>query len=134
MTDLLNVIHAMKDHFLANAAWYMNRTTLGYLRTKTDASSAGKFIFIPSFQAGTPDTVLGYPVRKLQDMATYSTTDALAIAFGDMQECYQIVDRLGLTTLVDPYTAKPYVKYYTRGRVGGDVLNFEAVKFVKFGS
>jgi len=134
VTDLLNVVHSLKDHFAPNAAWYMNRTTLGYLRSKTDASSAGKFIFIPSFQAGLPDTVMGYPVRRLQDMATYSTTDALAIAFGDMQECYQIVDRLGLTVLVDPYTAKPYVKYYTRGRVGGDVVNFEAMKFVKFGS
>lgn len=134
VTDLLNVVHSLKDHFLANAAWYMNRTTLGYLRSKTDASANGKFIFIPSFQAGLPDTVMGYPVRRLQDMATYSTTDALAIAFGDMQECYQIVDRLGLTVLVDPYTAKPWVKYYTRGRVGGDVVNFEAMKFVKFGS
>lgn len=134
VTALMNTVHAAKDHFAAKGAWYMNRTTLGYLRTKTDASSAGKFIFIPSFQAGLPDQLVGYPVRRLQDMATYSTTDALAIAFGDMEECYQIVDRLGLTTLVDPYTAKPYVKYYTRGRVGGDVLNFEALKFIKFGS
>jgi HK97 family phage major capsid protein len=134
ITNLLSLIHATKDHIAAKAAFYMNRTTLGYLRTKTDASSAGKFIFIPSFQAGMPDQLMGYPVRRLQDMATYSTTDALAIAFGDMEECYQIVDRLGLTTLVDPYTAKPWVKYYTRGRVGGDVLNFEAMKFIKFGS
>lgn len=134
VTDLVELIHATKDHIAAKAAFYMNRTTLGYLRTKTDASSAGKFIYIPSFQAGLPDQVMGYPVRRLQDMATYSTTDALAIAFGDMEECYQIVDRLGLSVLVDPYTAKPYIKYYTRGRVGGDVLNFEAMKFIKFGS
>lgn len=134
VTDLVELIHATKDHIAAKAAFYMNRTTLGYLRTKTDASSAGKFIYIPSFQAGMPDQVMGYPVRRLQDMATYTTTDALAIAFGDMEECYQIVDRLGLSVLVDPYTAKPYIKYYTRGRVGGDVLNFEAMKFIKFGS
>ena len=134
ITNIVSLIHATKDHIAAKGAFYMNRTTLGYLRTKTDASSAGKFIFIPSFQAGMPDQLMGYPVRRLQDMATYSTTDALAIAFGDMEECYQIVDRLGLTTMVDPYTAKPWVKYYTRGRVGGDVLNFEALKFIKFGS
>lgn len=134
ITNLVSLIHATKDHIAAKGAFYMNRTTLGYLRTKTDASSAGKFIFIPSFQAGMPDQLMGYPVRRLQEMATYSTTDALAIAFGDMEECYQIVDRLGLTTMVDPYTAKPWVKYYTRGRVGGDVLNFEALKFIKFGS
>jgi HK97 family phage major capsid protein len=134
INKLLDLIHAMKDHFLAGAAFYMNRTTLGQLRKVTDASSAGKYVFIPSMQAGLPDQLMGYPVRKLQDMATYSTTDALAVAFGNMEETYQIVDRLGLTVLVDPYTAKPWVKYYTRGRVGGDVLNFEAMKFLKFGT
>jgi HK97 family phage major capsid protein len=112
----------------------MNRTTLGGLRKTTDASSAGKFIYIPSFQAGQPDTVMGYPVRRLQDMATYTTTDALAIGFGDMEETYQIVDRLGITVLVDPYTNKPYVNFYTRARVGGDALNFDAMKFLKFGT
>lgn len=128
--NLLDMIHATKDHFLPNAAWYCNRLTLGAIRKKTDASSAGKYVFIPSFQAGLPDTIFGFPVRKLQDMADIGT-DTLPLAFGDMQAAYQIVDRLGMSTLVDPYTAKPYVKYYTRARVGGDVLNFEALKFLK---
>jgi HK97 family phage major capsid protein len=133
VNKLLDLIHAMKDVYATKGAFYMNRTTLGKVRQLTDASSAGKYVFIPSFQASMPDTLLGYPVRKLQDMATYSTADSLAIAFGDMEETYQIVDRLGMTTLVDPYTAKPYVIFYTRARVGGDVLNFESLKFLKFG-
>ena len=44
---------------------------------------------------------------------------------------YQIVDRLGVTTQRDPYTAKPFVEFYTRRRVGGDVVNFEAFKLMK---
>lgn len=131
---LIDLIHSLKEVYLGNAAFYMNRTTLGKLRQLTDASSAGKFVFVPSFQAGVPDTVLGYPVRILQDMASYSTTNALAIAFGDMAETYLIVDRLGISTLVDPYTAKPYVVFYTRARVGGDVTNTESLKFLKFGT
>jgi HK97 family phage major capsid protein len=134
VNKLLDLIHAMKDVYAANGAFYMNRTTLGGARKLTDAAAAGHYVFIPSHVAGMPDTFLGYPVRKLQDMATYTTTDALAVAFGDMQETYQIVDRLGVTTLVDPYTAKPYVVFYTRARVGGDVVNFESLKFLKFGS
>jgi len=134
VNKLLDLIHAMKDVYVTNGAFYMNRTTLGKTRQLTDASAAGKYVFIPSFVAGMPDTLLGYPIRKLQDMATYSTTDALAVAFGDMMETYTIVDRLGITVLVDPYTAKPYVKFYTRARVGGDVVNFESLKFLKFGS
>jgi HK97 family phage major capsid protein len=132
INKLLDLIHTMKDVYVAQGAFYLNRTTLGKVRQLTDASSAGKYVFIPSFVAGMPDTLLGYPIRKLQDMATYSTASALAVAFGDMKETYQIVDRLGVTVLVDPYTAKPYVKFYTRARVGGDVVNFESLKFLKF--
>lgn len=134
VNKLLDLIHAMKDGHAVRAAFYWNRTTLGKARQLTDASSNGKYVFIPSFQAGLPDTFLGYPSRKMQDMATYSTADSLAVAFGDMEETYQIVDRLGITVLVDPYTAKPNVIFYTRGRVGGDVVNFESLKFLKFGS
>jgi len=134
VNKLLDLIHALKDVYTQNAAFYMNRTTLGKARQLTDASSQGKYVFIPSFIAGQPDTLMGYPVRKLQDMATYSTASSLAIAFGDMKETYLIVDRLGLTLLVDPYTAKPFVVFYTRGRVGGDVVNFESLKFLKFAS
>lgn len=132
VNKLLDLVHAMKDVYAANGAFYMNRTTLGKVRQLTDASAAGKYIFVPAFTAATPDTLLGYPVRKLQDMDTYSTASALAIAFGDMKETYLIVDRLGISVLVDPYTNKPYVRFYTRARVGGDVLNFEAMKFLKF--
>jgi HK97 family phage major capsid protein len=61
-------------------------------------------------------------------------TNSLSIAVGDMRESYQIVDRLGIRTLRDPYSAKPYVEFYTTKRVGGDVVNFEAIKLVKLGS
>ena len=35
--------------------------------------------------------------------------------------------------LRDPYSAKPYVLFYTTKRVGGGVQNFEAIKLIKFG-
>jgi HK97 family phage major capsid protein len=59
-------------------------------------------------------------------------TDSLSLAFGDFKEAYQIVDRMGIRTLRDPYTAKPYVVFYTTKRTGGGAVNFEAVKFLKF--
>jgi len=34
---------------------------------------------------------------------------------------YLIVDRAGVFVLRDPYTAKPYVLFYTTKRVGGGV-------------
>lgn len=131
VNKLLDLIHKLKDVYIRNAKFFLTRTSLGKVRQLTDNSSAGKYVFVPSFVAGMPDTLLGYPVAKMQDMDDYSTASALAIAFGDMQETYQIVDRLGVTVLVDPYTNKPYVNFYTRARVGGDVVNFESLKFLK---
>ena len=61
-------------------------------------------------------------------------TDATAIAFGDFKRGYLIVDRLGVRVLRDPYSAKPYVLFYTTKRVGGGVQNFEALKLLKFGT
>lgn len=131
VNKLVDVIYALKPDYLSAARWFMNRTTLAAVRKLTDASTSGKYVFIPSFVAGIPDTLMGYPVTVCQDMASYSTASALGVAFGDMGEAYQIVDRRGVTTLRDPFTAKPYVVFYTTRRVGGDVVNFDALKFLK---
>ena len=45
---------------------------------------------------------------------------------------YLIVDRAGVTVLRDPYSAKPYVLFYTTKRVGGGVQDFDAIKLLKF--
>jgi HK97 family phage major capsid protein len=44
---------------------------------------------------------------------------------------YTIADRVGISVLRDPFTAKPYVQFYTRKRVGGAVHNSEALKLLK---
>ena len=53
------------------------------------------------------------------------------MVFGDFNAGYQIVDRIGVRVLRDPFTAKPFVKFYTTKRVGGDVVNFDAIKLQK---
>ena len=42
------------------------------------------------------------------------------------------MDRLGVRVLRDPYSAKPYVLFYTTKRVGGGAQDFDAIKLVKF--
>ena len=58
------------------------------------------------------------------------TTGALAVGYGDFMDGYMIVDRKGINILKDPFTNKPYIKFYTTKRVGGDVCNFEAFKLL----
>ena len=57
---------------------------------------------------------------------------SFSIAFGDFARGYLIVDRVGIRVLRDPYSAKPYVLFYTTKRVGGGIQNFEAIKLMKF--
>ena len=58
--------------------------------------------------------------------------NALSIAFGDFRRGYLVVDRQGVRVLRDPFTAKPYVLFYTTRRVGGGVQDFDAIKLLKF--
>lgn len=129
---LIDLITALKVPYRSNANFFMSRVTQGGVRLLKD--SDGRMMWQPSLAAGQPSTLLGFPVVSMDDMAAYTVTDALAIAFGDMRETYQIVERQGTRILRDPYTSKPYVKFYTTRRCGGDVINFESMKLLQFGS
>ena len=59
--------------------------------------------------------------------------NSMSIAFGDFKRGYLIVDRMGVRILRDPYSAKPYVLFYTTKRVGGGIADFDAIKLLKFG-
>ncbi len=128
---LINALYGLKQQYRNNATWFMNRATLTLVRKAKD--SDGAYLWSPGIAAGQPATLLGYPVASFEDMPD-PASNSLSIAVGDMREAYQIVDRLGIRTLRDPYSAKPYVEFYTTKRVGGDVVNFEAIKLVKLGS
>jgi HK97 family phage major capsid protein len=53
------------------------------------------------------------------------------MAYGDVRAASQIVDRTGIRVLRDPFTDKPNIAFYTTKRVGGGVVNFEALKIQK---
>ena len=128
---LINALYGLKQQYRANATWFMNRASTRLVRKAKDSN--GSYIWVPGIAAGQPASLLGYPVAAFEDMPD-PATNSLSIAVGDMREAYQIVDRLGIRTLRDPYSAKPYVEFYTTKRVGGDVVNFEAIKLIKLGS
>jgi HK97 family phage major capsid protein len=128
---LYDVVGALKDQYLANARWMARRATVTAIRKFKDGQ--GNYMWQPSFVLGQPETILGHPVTRAEDMPAMAA-NSLSLAFGDFTEAYQIVDRQGVRVLRDPYTAKPYIKFYTTKRTGGGVVNFEAIKFLKFGT
>jgi HK97 family phage major capsid protein len=126
---LISALYGLKAQYRANATWFMNRTTLTLLRKLKDSN--GAYLWAPGIGVGQPSTVLGYPLASFEDMPD-PATDSLSIAVGDMAAAYQIVERTGIRVLRDPFTAKPHVLFYTTKRVGGDVVNFEALKLIEF--
>ncbi|WP_409433481.1 phage major capsid protein [Litorimonas sp. RW-G-Af-16] len=126
--DLLDLIYAPKSRYRAGASFVMNRRTVNEVRKFKDAD--GNYIWQPSVEAGKPSTLLGYALTEMEDMADMDTEEA-AIAFGDFRRGYLIVDRQGVRVLRDPFSAKPYVLFYTTKRVGGGVQDFDAIKVLK---
>lgn len=125
--DLINLLTSLKEFYLSGAVWMMQRATVGRVMLLKDGE--GRYIWQTNSQAGKPSVLIGYEVRQAADMDAVGATK-LPVAFGNFKMGYTIVDRLGISTLRDPYTAKPFVQFYTRKRVGGDVTNFEAIKLL----
>ena len=128
---LITALYSLKAEYRANATWFMNRSTMSGVRKLKDGD--GAYLWTPGIAAGQSAMLLGYPVAPaFEDMATYTTTGALAIAVGDLRSAYQIVERQGLRILRDNLTNKPYVGLYGVRRVGGGLINGEALKLIKF--
>jgi HK97 family phage major capsid protein len=136
---LIQTMFKLRTGYRPGAVWAMSKTTLAGVRQLKDA--AGSFIWLPNMaNNGAAEvnpysgSLFGHPVVEMEDMDPFTTTDALAVAFGNFRRGYQIVDRIGIRVTRDNLTNKPYVGLYATKRVGGDVIHFEAIKFLKFGS
>lgn len=125
--NLLATVHSLKAAYRANATWIMNTATLERVRKFRDVD--GNYIWRPGAEQGQPSLLLGYPVLEADDMPDVAT-NTTPIAFGDWKSGYTIVDRLGTTVLRDPYTNKPFVHFYATKRVGGAVIDSNAIKLL----
>ncbi len=128
---LVDLVYTLKAGYRQNAAWVMNRKTQGEIRKLKDAQ--GHYLWQPPSVAGGQATLMNFPLVEAEDMPTIAA-DACPIAFGDFQRGYLVVDRIGVRILRDPYSAKPYVLFYTTKRVGGGIQDFDAIKLMKFGT
>ena len=129
---LLDVMMALKAEYRNGARWLTNRAVLLKIRKFKEATT-NAYIWQPGLQAGQPALICGFPVTEAEDMPALAA-DSLSLAFGNFRVGYQIYDRKGISTIRDAVTTKGYVKFYTTKRVGGGVVNFEAIKFMKFNS
>lgn len=127
-SDLLNLINSLDEEYLGNAHFLMHRKTLSEIQKMKDNS--GRFVWQASISEKFKDTIFGVPVVCTDDMPVMGE-NTLPVVLADFKEAYKIVDRQGINIMKDPFTEKPFVKFYATKRVGGDVVNYNAIKILK---
>jgi HK97 family phage major capsid protein len=126
---LIDLIYSVKSGYRRNSTFVMNRKTQAAVRKFKD--EGGNYLWQPPAVAGSPASLMTFPIVEAEDMPDIAA-NSYSVAFGDFRRGYLVVDRSGVTVLRDPFTAKPYVLFYTTKRVGGGVQDFDAIKLLKF--
>lgn len=127
----IDTINSMKAEYQKGAVWLMSRSAHAAIRKLKDQN--GLFLWQPGLAHDPCPLLLGYKVVIVDDIPPLvAGTASTSIVFANLKEGYQIVDREGIHVLRDPFSVKPYIEFYTTKRVGGDVVNSEAFKFIRF--
>lgn len=129
---LIDLTYKLKPEYHPGAIFAAARSTFAAVRKLKNG--AGDYLWsMGNIAQGQASTLLGFGAVAFDDMAAIGA-NSFSLAFGNFAEGYVVADRLGMTILRDPFTSKPKVKFYSRKRVGGDVVNFDAIKLLKFGA
>lgn len=127
--DIVELYYKLKEDYATRATFLMNRSVAQLVRLLKETTT-GQYLWQPGLAAGAPDTLMGVPAMQAADMPVAAVNN-IVMAVGDFQSAYQIVDRSGIRILRDPFTNKPFVNFYSTKRVGGEVVNSEAIKLLK---
>lgn len=122
---IIDLIYELPSEYSGAARFAMNRLTHAAVRKLKDGQN--NYLWQPSYQAGQPAQLLGYPITEMPGMPNIAA-GTKPILFGDFRRGYLIIDRLGVRVLRDPFTNKPYVNFYTTKRVGGGLINPDVLK------
>jgi HK97 family phage major capsid protein len=126
---LIDLVHALRPGYRQNASFVMNSATLARIRKMKDGD--GNFLWRPGLSDAAPATLLGYPVVEAEDMPDVAA-NSLSVAFGDFRRGYVIAESAATRVLRDPFSNKPFVHFYATKRVGGAVVDSNAIKLLKF--
>jgi HK97 family phage major capsid protein len=125
--EIMNLVYALKRPYRKNSAFIMNDQTIATIRTFKDNN--GAYMWQPSYQAGEPDKLLGYPVYT----SPFAPEDA--ISFGDYSY-YNIGDRgtRSFKQLTELFAGNGMIGFVAKERVDGKLILPEAVQILKIGS
>ena len=126
---LYDLIYAVKSDYLRNSKFVMNRATFAKVLQLEDTAGQKVFHVGLNLVSGAPTTIAGYTYVLAKDMPNVGA-GAKPIAFGDFARAYTLVDRVSMSIMRDPYSQANVgnTRYLARRRVGGAVVNSEAIQ------
>lgn len=128
--NIIDLIHALPRPYRKNAAFLLNDATLATIKKFKDQTQ--RYLWEPSYQAGEPDRLLGYPVYTSSYMPTIANSGNFPILFGDFSY-YNIADRGTRTIqeLKEAYAVSGQVGFLMKERVDGVLVDNNAVRAIK---
>jgi HK97 family phage major capsid protein len=127
--SIIRLYYLLHSDYAAKAKFMIHRNSLQQIRM-LKCPTTEQYLWAPGLAVGTEDTLLGAEVVESSDMPI-PAENSLSIAIADFERAYKIVDRQDIRVLRDPFTEKPFVKFYATKRVGGEIVNFDAIKLLK---
>lgn len=129
--DIIKLFFSIKEIYANNTSFLMSRDSLQKIRMLKDKN--GQYLWQTNLSEGSYSSLLGSGIYVSTDMPSIGK-GSLPIAFGNFKNAYQIIDRGDVRVLRDPFTHKPYIKFYSTKKVGGDIINFDAIKLLQIAS
>ena len=130
--EIIDLFHSLATPYRKDAVWVMNDATIQAIRKLKDDTK--QYLWQPSMQAGTPDTILGRPVYASAAVPAIGVGNNV-IAFGNLKY-YWIGDREGITfrRLNERFADSGQVGFLATKRVDGRLILPEAVKILQMKS
>lgn len=126
--DMIGAVHNFKAfaYYMQNAQWVMNLKTLGVVRKFKD--SQNRYLWEPGLSLADPPMILNMKYTIAPDMPDVATS-AYAVAFGDFQRGYRIVDRtqIAVQRLEELYATSAQIGVLAYKRVGAQTVLSEAL-------
>lgn len=129
LDEVLDLFYSLKAPYRNRAVFVLNDSTIKAIRKLKDNN--GQYLWQPSVQAGTPDTILNRPLYTSAYMPVLAAT-AKTIVFGDFSY-YWVADRQGraFKRLNELYATTGQVGFLATQRVDGKLILPEAIKVLQ---
>jgi HK97 family phage major capsid protein len=126
--NLKDMIFSARAGYRPGSQWVMNSLTMATLAKVKDTQN--RYLLQTDVAAGTPYMMEGYPVLVAEDMPIIAA-NAFPIAFGNFARGYLIADIAGMWMVRDEVTKPGWIRYPMSRRVGGRLLDTNAIKLLR---